>query len=115
MKYLLLICADEDAGVASADAEEPDIAAGTAAWVAEMEGRGVRLDGERLRPSADATTVRMRDGRLRVCHGPQAGSELPIAGYDVVECADLDEAIEVAGKHPVVRFGAIDVRPVWCR
>ncbi|WP_034265466.1 YciI family protein [Actinospica robiniae] len=113
MKYLLLICADEDAEVAAEDG--PDVAAATASWAAEMDGRGVRLDGERLRPSADATTVRVREGELRIWHGPQAGSELPIAGYDVIECADLDEAIEVAGKHPVVRFGAIDVRPVWCR
>jgi hypothetical protein len=111
MKYLLLICTDEDAEVTPED--EQGMATGTADWVSEMEGRGVRLEGNRLRPPADATTVRVRGGELRVGHGPHAETQTPIAGYDIIECADLDEAIEVAGKHPVARFGAIDVRPVW--
>jgi hypothetical protein len=48
-----------------------------------------------------------------VSDGPFAETKEQIGGFDVLECASLDEAIEVAGKHPVTRFGAIDVRPFW--
>jgi hypothetical protein len=111
MKYLLLICADE--GVEVTPEDEAGMAVGTAAWVAEMDGRGVRLEGSRLRPQSDATSVSLRDGQVVVADGPFALTKPAIAGYDIIECADLDEAIEVAGKHPVARFGTIDVRPFW--
>ncbi|MEC3993085.1 YciI family protein [Actinacidiphila sp. DG2A-62] len=111
MKYLLLICADPNTEVTPED--EAGMAVGTADWVTEMDGRGVRLQGSRLRPVSDATTVRVRDGKVAVADGPFADTKEHIAGYDIIECADLDEAIEVAGKHPVARFGTIDVRPFW--
>ncbi|MEE4542463.1 YciI family protein [Streptomyces sp. V4-01] len=111
MKYLLLICADQNVEVTPED--EAGMAVGTAGWVSEMDGRGVRLQGSRLRPVSDATTVRVREGKVVVADGPHAETKEHIAGYDIIECADLDEAIEVAGKHPVARFGTIDVRPFW--
>jgi hypothetical protein len=111
MKYLMLICADEAVEVTPED--EAGMATGTASWVQEMDGRGVRLQGSRLRPVSDATTVRVRGGEVLVADGPFAETREHIAGYDIIECADLDEAIEVAGKHPVARFGTIDVRPFW--
>jgi hypothetical protein len=111
MKYLLLICADQNVEVTPED--EAGMAVGTAGWVSEMDGRGVRLQGSRLRPVSDATTVRVRDGKVVVADGPHAETKEHIAGYDIIECSDLDEAIEVAGKHPVARFGTIDVRPFW--
>jgi hypothetical protein len=111
MKYLFLICADETAEVTPED--EAGMAVGTAAWVSEMDGRGVRLQGSRLRPQSDATSVRIRDGELLVTDGPNAWTQEAIAGYDIIDCADLDEAIEVAGKHPAAKFGTVDVRPFW--
>jgi hypothetical protein len=106
MKYLLLIMSGESVQVSP---EESD----PTAWVEEMAGRGVRLDGDRLRPISDATTVRVRKDELLISDGPFAETKEQIAGYDVIECADLDEAIEVASKHPVARFGTIEVRPFW--
>jgi hypothetical protein len=106
MKYLLLICVDESVEVSPEEAAvEP--------WVAEMDGRGVRLFGGRLRPVSDATTVRVRDGELLVSDGPFAETKEQIGGFDVLDCADLDEAIEVASKHPVARFGRLELRPFW--
>jgi hypothetical protein len=78
-----------------------------------MEGRGVRLSGNRLALTTDATTVRVREGDVLVSDGPFAETKEQIGGYDVIECADLDEAIEVAAKHPVAKFGTIEVRPFW--
>jgi hypothetical protein len=111
MKYMLLICAGEAAEVTPED--EAGMAVGTASWTTEMDGRGVRLQGSRLRPVSDATTVRVRAGEVLVADGPSAELSEPIVGYDIIDCAHLDEAIEVAGKHPVASFGAIEVRPFW--
>jgi hypothetical protein len=111
MKYMLLICGDESVAL-TAD-EGADMASSTQAWVTEMEGRGVRLLGHRLRPVADATTVHVRGGETLVADGPFAETKEQIAGFDVIECADLDEAIEVAAKHPMARYGTIEVRPFW--
>lgn len=111
MKYMLLICGDE-----SVEPTAEEISAmqrETEAWVTELDGRGVRLDGDRLRPAGDATTVRVRGDETLVTDGPFAETKEQIAGYDVIECADLDEAIGVAARHPVARFGTIEVRPFW--
>jgi hypothetical protein len=116
MKFMLLVCYDGGPleGVASDEApqgEDNDNSADS--WVDEMDGRGIRLDGDRLRPPSDATTVRVRDGKVLLVDGPFAETKEVIAGYDIVECADLDEAIDVASKHPVARFGMIEIRPFW--
>jgi hypothetical protein len=111
MRYLLLICSDESAGLSREQEEE--IAPAALAWAAEMEGRGVRLQGHQLRPVSDATTVRVRDGDVLIADGPFAETKEQIAGFDVIEAADLDEAIEVASRHPVASFGTIEVRPFW--
>ncbi len=106
MKYLLLICVDEPFQADPAELN-PD------ASFEEMTGRGVWLLGDRLRPAGDATTLRVRNGEVLVTDGPYAETKEQMGGFDVVECADLDEAIEVASKHPMARFGMIEVRPFW--
>ena len=85
----------------------------TGSWVAEMDGRGVRLQGDRLRPVSEAATVQVRGGEVLVSDGPFAETKEQIAGFDVLECADLDEAIEVASRHPVARIGTVELRPFW--
>ncbi len=111
MKYMLLICADE--AVKLTPEEDAAMGPATESWVAEMDGRGVRLQGDRLRPVSDATTVRVRDEDVLVVDGPFAETKEQMAGFDILECKDLDEAIEVAAKHPVARFGAVELRPFW--
>lgn len=111
MKYLLLICASESAE--PSPAEEAGADTDIASWLAEMNGRGVRLQGNELRPASDGRTVRVRGGQVLIADGPFAETKEQIAGFDILECADLDEAIEVAAKHPVARFGTIEVRPFW--
>ena len=96
MRYVMFICGD-------GTEPEVDLKAETEAWVAEMDGRGVRKTGDRLRPVADTTTVRMRGGEPLVTDGPFAEGTEVIGGFDLLDCADLDEALEVAGKHPVGR------------
>lgn len=92
-------------------AEEDNIAE----WVDDLIARGVSEFGERLRPGQDATTVRVRDGKVLATEGPYTEAKEWIAGFDVIDCADLDEAIEIASRHPGARWGTAEVRPfvVW--
>ncbi len=106
MKYMMFVCTD---GEPDTDPEpEPDIDV----WVAENDAKGRRLQGHVLAPKATATTVRVRDKQLLVSDGPFAETKELIVGFDLIECADLDEAIEVARTHPMARGGRIEIRPL---
>lgn len=104
MRYLMIVCIDPSIKGTGQDPQDTD------AWVAEMDGRGVRLEGRPLDP-ADATTVRVRGGETLISDGPFAETKELMVGYDMLECKDLDEAIEVASKHPLARRGAMELRP----
>ena len=107
---MLMICDDESKGASPAEmGADPAFWS----WFEEMDRRGVLRGGERLRPSSDATTVRVREDEVLLSDGPFAESKEQMGGYNLIECADLDEAIEVALKHPVARYGTIEVRPLW--
>jgi hypothetical protein len=108
MKYLMLVCADPDYTPGQGEGA-PDIDD----WVAETDGKGTRLMGSRTRPASDATTVRVRDRQVLVTDGPYAETKDLIAGFDILECADLDEAIDVASRHPMAWHGTIELRPFW--
>ena len=69
--------------------------------------------GERLQPAATATTVRVRDGEVLTSDGPFAETKEQLGGFYLVECKDLDEAIEVASRIPGAKHGSIEVRPIW--
>jgi hypothetical protein len=111
MRYMLLICGDES--VEHSPEENAALGRSSVAWMTEMDERGVRLQGSRLRPVSEAATVRVRDGQEIVSDGPFAETKEQVGGYDIIECADLDEAIEVAAKHPVAGFGSVEVRPLF--
>ena len=113
MRYLMLICTDESADEATSPEEQAAGMAEYGVFMEEMGKRGVLQGGERLRPTTDATTVRVRDGETVTSDGPFAETKEQIGGYFVVDCKDLDEAIEIAAKIPGARFGSIEVRPIW--
>jgi hypothetical protein len=116
VQYLLLMCFDESAEQQPEDeCRVPGAGADVlAAWVRETEARGVRLlTGARLDLGADARTVRDRRGELLVTGGPFAETKEQVAGFEVIECADLDEAVEVASRHPSARTGRIEIRRVY--
>lgn len=104
MKYLLLICGDESAAIHAQD--------GCEGWSEEMEQRGVIDGGAGLAPPTDATTVRVREHELLLTDGPFAETKEQVGGFVLIDCADLDEAIEIASKHPAARYGTIEIRPV---
>ena len=105
MKYLMFVCSDTEPDTDKTD--EPDINV----WVAENDTAGRRLQGSVLAPAASATTVRVRNGELLITDGPFAETKEVIVGFDLLECADLDEAIAVARAHPMARGGRLEIRP----
>lgn len=109
MKYLMLVC--RDPSIELTPEQRVTIGPETEAWVTEMDGRGVRIQGQELAGVPDATTIRVRGGEVVIADGPFAETKELIAGFDLLECADLDEAMEVAAKHPVARFGSLELRP----
>ena len=113
MRYLLMVCTDEKARAALSPEEEAAVSAEYTSYAAEMGRRGVLQGGERLRPTTDATTVQQRDGEVLMADGPFAETKEQIGGYYLVDCKDLDEAIEVAAKIPAARWGTVEVRPIW--
>jgi hypothetical protein len=113
MRYALLICTDETAMQAASPEEAQASMAGYIAWGEEMGKRGLLQGGERLRPTTDATTVQVREGEVLTSDGPFAETKEQIGGFYLVDCKDLDEAIEVASKIPGARQGSIEVRPIW--
>ena len=107
IRYMMFVATDPTA--------EPYVAAedNIGEWVDDLAARNARVMGERLRPVEDATTVRVRKGELIVSDGPFTESKEWIAGFDIIDATDLDEAIEIASKHPMARFGRIELRPFW--
>jgi hypothetical protein len=103
MKYMMIVCYDPAI-------EEVDDDNEINSWIDEMDGRGVRLEGSPLDPD-DATTVRVRGGEVLVSDGPFAETKEVMVGYDFLECANLDEAIGAASKHPLAKRGAVELRP----
>jgi hypothetical protein len=109
MMYMLLICGEEQPEIAADEREE---GSDVEPWLKEVTGRGARLFGARLGDPSDATTVRKRNGQVLLSDGPYAETKEWIAGFDLIECENLDEAIEIAAAHPVAELGMIEVRPL---
>jgi hypothetical protein len=109
MRFMLIHRLAEDVELTPAQEARHD--ADQAAWDTEMDARGIMLSGGRLRPDSDATTVRVRSGEVLVSDGPFAETKEQVAGYTVLECADMAEAVEVAAGHPTARIGTFELRP----
>lgn len=104
MQYLLMICGDETAEEHAND--------GCGGWSEEMQHRGIIRGGGGLRPPTEATTIRVRDGEVLLTDGPFTEAKEQIGGFVILDCGDLDEALELAARHPAATYGSIEVRPM---
>ena len=109
MRFLMLVCVDREPSGA------PNTTPGLEIddWVDKYEGDGVRLLGDRIRPDAEAHAVRVRGDEVLVTDGPFVETKEVVAGFDVLECRDLEHAIEVAAAHPMARDGVLELRAFW--
>jgi hypothetical protein len=111
MRYALLVCDVENVELSPDDVEQRFV--DYTAAQAGMEANGAFVSRERLRPTSASTTVRIRDGNLVIADGPFAETKEQIAGFYIIECEGLAQAIEMASTIPAARSGTIEVRPVW--
>ncbi len=112
MKYLLLIYADEKLEASTPKEEADAVMAEYFAFTEAIRKSGAYQGGEALHPTSAATTVRVRDGKTVTTHGPFAETKEQLGGYYMVDCANLDAAIEWAARIPGARYGSVEVRPI---
>ncbi len=113
MRYMLLIYSREDPSIT--ETELADVAAKHASLLEESARRGVLKAADPLAPSNTATTVRVENGKVLVTDGPFAETKEQLAGYYILDCRDLDEALDWAAKIPTSCQGApgyVEVRPI---
>ena len=82
-------------------------------WLDDHRERGSWITGDQLAPPRRARSVRVRHGRAIVTDGPFIETKEAVGGFDIIECGSLEEAVEIAARHPVARTGTIEVRPLW--
>ncbi|GAA2067669.1 MULTISPECIES: YciI family protein [Leifsonia] len=104
MKYMMFVVTDSQRDTVS-DESDVDV------WVDELDANGKRLIGEVLQAPSESRVVRVRDGKRYVTDGPFAETKEWICGFDILEVEDLDEAIEIASRHPMARNGQLELRP----
>ncbi len=113
MKYLFLVRVDPDLAAAATPADNERMQAETFEWAKDLDSRGARLMGDRVQPAEKARIVRTRNRKPSVSDGPFSEAKEVIGGFDVIECRDMEEAVQIASRHPVTRIGAIEVRELW--
>ncbi|HZO34113.1 MAG TPA: YciI family protein [Gaiellaceae bacterium] len=110
MRFMLFICAGPDLRLAPED--RATLPGEVEAWATDLADRGIRLMGHVFEPVGQAKTIRRRDGRLQVTDGPVSSAEEPIAGFNLLECDTLEEAVEVSITHPMAKYGSLELRAI---
>jgi hypothetical protein len=110
MRFLLLKSTDPRPDAVDPSEATVDTVTAINRWLDTVPEHARLTNGSPIADAAAATTVRIRGDQLLISDGPFAESHEIINGFDVLECADLDEAIAIAALHPVARGGRIDIR-----
>ena len=113
MQYLLMIYGNEAGMQAASKDQVTQMSAAYAAYTEALKGAGVIRGGERLRPTSEATTVRVKKGKTEVLDGPYADTKEQLGGFYMIDAPDLDAALAWAAKCPGASTGTMEVRPVW--
>lgn len=110
MKYLCLIYQDDAKLDAIPDEEYNQVIADTFAYREELKQRGHYVTSSPLSPPRTAATVRVRNGKMTITDGPFTETREYLAGFYLIEAADLNEAIRLTSQMPPARIGTIEVR-----
>jgi hypothetical protein len=113
MKYMLLIYADPVGFAALKPAEAQAAMAAYEAFTTALESEKALVHSQRLKPTSEATTVHVENGKPRILNGPYVETKEQLGGYFVIEAPDLDAAIKWAARCPGSHHGSVEVRPVW--
>ena len=114
MRYMLLIYGNEKAKEAMSPEERQTSMEQAQALMVEANRRGIFEGADPLLPTGTATTLRHQDGKVLITDGPFAETKEQLGGYIILNCRDLDEALEWAGKFPTAcgGVGCVEVRPI---
>ena len=112
MRYMLMIYNEPGAWQRLPPEEAERMTAEYIALTERLVASGEFISGDPLQGLDTATTVRVRDGRTATTDGPFAETREVLGGYYLVDCKDLDRAIELAAQIPDARLGSIEVRPI---
>jgi hypothetical protein len=113
MKFLLFVCWDAEDMNAQAEPSSETAEEESFPWLDELQARGAWITGDQLAPPRRARSVRMRGGKPIVSDGPFAETKEAVGGFDLIEADSLEEAVEIAARHPVAQTGTVEVRPLW--
>ena len=113
MQYLLLLHVNESGWNQLTPEQQQQGAAAYLAYGEALKKAGVFLGSNRLKPSANATTVRVANGKTQVLNGPYVETKEQLGGYFLIEAPDLDAALAWAARCPGAEHGIMEVRPVW--
>ena len=113
MQYLLMAYLNENAWPTMTKEQQEQGMAAYMAYGEALRNAGVIKGSNRLRPTSDATTVRVADGKSQVLDGPYAETKEQLAGYFLIDAPDLDAAISWASRCPAASHGVVEVRPIW--
>ena len=112
MRYALLVYANEAVYSSMTSDEYAAMFQGHATFTNEAQQSAILEGGAPLQPTSTATTVRIRDGRTLITDGPFAETKEQLAGFYILNCRDLDEALALAARIPDAAYGSVEIRPV---
>lgn len=112
MRYMMLIYTDETTETQRTAAQNEAMMAEYGSFTNEVRQRGNFRNGDALQPTSTATTVRLHHGKTVASDGPFAETKEQLGGFYILDCQDLDEAIELAAKIPAAQAGAVEIRPI---
>ena len=112
MKYAMLIYTDQAVEAAQSPEQQQAVMGAYFAFTNDVKEKKLYTAGEALHPTTAATTVRVRNGETLTTDGPFAETKEQLGGFYILDCKDLDEAIEYAAKIPGSSIGSIEIRPI---
>jgi len=112
MQYMCLVYMEENIFDGMSEAAQQALTRESLAYDEELRRRGHFLGANELQPVQSATTIRVRNSRVSSTDGPFAETKEHLGGYILIDAKDLNEAIQIATKIPMARFGSIEVRPI---
>jgi hypothetical protein len=112
MKYLLLLAGDESSWESASEEDLGAVMAAYEEYDRELTDAKVYVAGEGLQPTSTATTMRIVDGERVLTDGPFAETKEQLGGFYVLDCKDLNDALDWAERCPAARNGSIEIRPV---
>ena len=113
MKYILLMYANQNETSQITPEEQSALQQAWFTYMQEAKAAGVLVENNGLAPVSSATTVRVRLGKTLTTDGPFAETHEQLAGFSLLECQNLDDAIGWATRIPMARYGSVEIRPLW--